>query len=112
MYPDQLPPTPLVPVRLGAGPEIWCKLEFLNPSGSTKDRIARYILSKALREGRIKPGGTVVEASSGSTSIASIRCSSISIPSPAFRPDASGNRSSTCSCAHARRWSYSAAKRP
>jgi cysteine synthase A len=45
-------------------------LEFLNPSGSTKDRIANYILSKAMRRGEVRPGGTVVEASSGSTGIA------------------------------------------
>ncbi|HLJ53505.1 MAG TPA: cysteine synthase family protein [Chthonomonadaceae bacterium] len=64
-------PTPLAPVQLDLdGPVIWCKLEFLNPSGSTKDRIARYILEKAWRLGRIKPGDTVIEASSGSTSIA------------------------------------------
>lgn len=64
-------PTPLVPVRLDAdGPSIWCKLEFLNPSGSTKDRIARYMLEKAWRLGELSPGGEVVEASSGSTSIA------------------------------------------
>jgi cysteine synthase A len=70
-YHDRTAPTPLVPVRLDdTGPTIWCKLEFLNPSGSTKDRIATYILSKALRRGEIRPGGTVVEASSGSTSIA------------------------------------------
>ena len=70
-YHDRTAPTPLVPVRLNDdGPTIWCKLEFLNPSGSTKDRIATYILSKALRRGEIAPGGTVVEASSGSTSIA------------------------------------------
>jgi cysteine synthase len=70
-YHDRTAPTPLVPVRLdNHGPTIWCKLEFLNPSGSTKDRIATYILSKALRRGEIRPGGTVVEASSGSTSIA------------------------------------------
>jgi cysteine synthase A len=63
-YHDRTAPTPLVPVRLDdAGPTIWCKLEFLNPSGSTKDRIATYILSKALRRGEIGPGGTVVEAS-------------------------------------------------
>jgi cysteine synthase len=64
--------TPLVPVTLPTSPEtpIWCKLEFMNPSGSTKDRIASFILLKAFREGRVKPGGTVVEASSGSTSIA------------------------------------------
>ena len=70
-YHDRTAPTPLVPVRLDdEGPTVWCKLEFLNPSGSTKDRIATYILSKALRRGDIKAGGTVVEASSGSTSIA------------------------------------------
>jgi cysteine synthase A len=70
-YLDRVTPTPLVPVRLeAAGPLIWCKLEFLNPSGSTKDRIASFILSKALRQREVPPGGTVVEASSGSTSIA------------------------------------------
>ncbi len=70
-YLDRITPTPLVPVRLDqSGPTIWCKLEFLNPSGSTKDRIARFILAKALRRGAIAPGGIVVEASSGSTSIA------------------------------------------
>ena len=64
-------PTPLLPVRLGTdAPIIWCKLEYLNPSGSTKDRIASYILSKAWREGRIGPDSLVCEASSGSTSIA------------------------------------------
>jgi cysteine synthase A len=64
-------PTPLVPVRLQEeGPTVWCKLEFLNPSGSTKDRIARYMLEKAWRLGELSSGGEVVEASSGSTSIA------------------------------------------
>jgi len=64
-------PTPLQPVSLDTGdPVIWCKLEYLNPSGSTKDRIASHILSKAWREGNIRPGSLVCEASSGSTSIA------------------------------------------
>jgi cysteine synthase A len=49
---------------------IWAKLEFLQPSGSTKDRIAAFILDRALGENRIAPGGLVIEASSGSTSIA------------------------------------------
>lgn len=63
--------TPLVPIQLSEyGVRIWCKLEYLNPSGSTKDRIARYILSKAMRSGLIRPGDEVIEASSGSTSIA------------------------------------------
>jgi len=71
VYLSRLGPTPLVPVQVNCSlPPVWCKLEFLNPSGSTKDRIARYILMKAWREGRLKQGDTVVEASSGSTSIA------------------------------------------
>ena len=70
-YPAEMASTPLVPVRLSkSAPLIWCKLEFLNPSGSTKDRIARYILGNAFERGILKPGGTVIEASSGSTSIA------------------------------------------
>lgn len=68
---QQTAATPLVPVALdGQAAPIWCKLEFLNPSGSTKDRIAGYILSKAWRNGELQHGSTVVEASSGSTSIA------------------------------------------
>jgi cysteine synthase A len=43
-YLIRLAATPLVPVRLGPGqPEVWCKREFLNPSGSTKDRVARVV---------------------------------------------------------------------
>lgn len=76
-YFDQVAPTPLVPVRLDeGGTVVWCKLEYLNPSGSTKDRIAASILGKALRRGEVEPGGTVVEASSGSTSIAMALASS------------------------------------
>ena len=67
----QLAPTPLVPVRLlEDGPTVWCKCEFMNPSGSTKDRIAAFILSKAWREGIVRRGDLVAEVSSGSTSIA------------------------------------------
>lgn len=64
-------PTPLSRVSLDTNsPCIWAKLEFMNPGGSTKDRIANHILTKAVRSGVIQVGGTVVEASSGSTSIA------------------------------------------
>jgi cysteine synthase A len=70
-YLRHISPTPLVPVQLSAeDATVWCKLEFLNASGSTKDRIARYILEKAWRQGAVKAGDTVIEASSGSTSIA------------------------------------------
>jgi cysteine synthase len=88
-YHDRTAPTPLVPVRLDeTGPTIWCKLEFLNPSGSTKDRIATYILSKALRRREIEPGGTVVEASSGSTSIAmALACAQLGLYFVAVMPE-------------------------
>jgi cysteine synthase A len=69
--PSPLPPTPLVPIQLDdARPLVWCKLEYFNPSGSTKDRIAAYILDKAQLDGLVSPGQVVIEASSGSTSIA------------------------------------------
>ena len=46
---------------------VWVKLEFLNPSGSIKARIARYIVERAESEGLLRPGDTIVEASSGNT---------------------------------------------
>jgi cysteine synthase len=81
--------TPLVPVQLEPNATVvWCKLEFLNPSGSTKDRIARYILEKALREGRLRPGMTVIEASSGSTSIAmALACAQLGLRFVAVMPE-------------------------
>ena len=47
--------------------EIWTKLEFLNPSGSIKARIASYMIARAEAEGLLHPGDTIVEASSGNT---------------------------------------------
>lgn len=95
-YLHQIPPTPLVPVQLDcSAPEIWCKLEYLNPSGSTKDRIARHILEKAWRQGKIQPGDLVVEASSGSTSIAlALNCSQMGLRFLAFIPDTATNERS------------------
>lgn len=49
--------------------EVYAKLEFLNPMGSSKDRIARYMIEKAEREGKIKPGDTIIENSSGNTAL-------------------------------------------
>ncbi len=87
-----VPPTPLVSIALADGPTIWCKLEFLNPSGSTKDRIARYILGKAWRQGRLKPGDSVVEASSGSTSIAmAMACAQLGLRFLAVMPEGVSN---------------------
>ncbi len=49
--------------------DIFAKLEFMNPSGSVKDRTARYMVDKAERDGRLKPGSTVVENSSGNMAL-------------------------------------------
>ncbi len=46
---------------------VFAKCEFLNPSGSIKARIAKYIIERAERTGEIKPGDTIVEATSGNT---------------------------------------------
>jgi cysteine synthase A len=90
---ESVAPTPLQPVQLFADmPAIWCKLEYLNPSGSTKDRIAAYILSKAWREGAIGPGSLVCEASSGSTSIAmAMVCAQMGLRFTAVMPEGVSN---------------------
>ena len=49
------------------GAEVFAKLEYLNPGSSLKDRIATYILDDAVESGKLKPGGTIVEATSGNT---------------------------------------------
>jgi cystathionine beta-synthase len=64
--------TPLVRLNRAVtapGVEVWAKLEFTNPMGSVKDRIARAMIEAALADGRLRPGGTIVEASSGSTAM-------------------------------------------
>jgi cysteine synthase A len=58
--------TPLVKIS----DKIYAKLETYNPSGSIKDRMASYILKKAEENGDLRPGYTIVEASSGNTGIA------------------------------------------
>ena len=59
---DAIGSTPLIQID-----GIWVKLEFLNPSGSIKARIAKYMIERAESEGLLKPGDTIVEASSGNT---------------------------------------------
>jgi len=49
---------------------VFAKAEFLNPSGSVKDRMALYIIEKAEKDGLLKPGGTIVENTSGNTGAA------------------------------------------
>jgi cystathionine beta-synthase len=63
--------TPLLAVRhLDTGPcELFLKLENQNPGGSIKDRVGLYLIEAAEREGRIKPGGTLIEATAGNTGL-------------------------------------------
>ena len=62
--------TPLVQLHRLADPKgarVFVKMEFLNPGGSIKDRMALHIIEKAEKDGRLKPGGTIVENTSGNT---------------------------------------------
>src|SRR5437667_1359602 len=49
--------------------ELLAKLEYLNPGGSVKDRIGLAMLEAAEREGKLRPGGTIVEPTSGNTGV-------------------------------------------
>ena len=51
------------------GPQILAKLEYLNPGGSVKDRIGLAMIEAAEREGKLRPGGTIVEPTSGNTGV-------------------------------------------
>ncbi|MDY5482117.1 cysteine synthase A [Veillonella caviae] len=53
----------------GTGANILAKLEYFNPGGSVKDRIAAAIIQAAVESGELQPGGTIVEATSGNTGI-------------------------------------------
>jgi cysteine synthase A len=64
--------TPLIAIRtLGEGPRatVWAKMEQANPGGSVKDRICLAMIEEAERSGRLRPGGTVVEPTSGNTGV-------------------------------------------
>src|SRR4051794_36115728 len=65
--------TPLVRIhRLApfARVQVWAKLEFFNPGGSVKDRAALQMVTDALAEGRLKPGQTLIDSTSGNTGVA------------------------------------------
>ncbi|MDR6857203.1 cystathionine beta-synthase [Variovorax guangxiensis] len=68
---DLIGNTPLVPVtRLDTGPcTLFLKLESQNPGGSIKDRVGLAMIDAAERDGRLAPGGTVVEATAGNTGL-------------------------------------------
>lgn len=54
--------------------QIWAKVEYFNPGLSVKDRVAWYSIQKAEAEGKLKPGGTVIESTSGNTGIGLAIC--------------------------------------
>ena len=65
--------TPLVRINRildGAKAQVYAKLEFYNPSSTVKDRIGIAMIDDAEKSGRLKPGGTIVEATSGNTGVA------------------------------------------
>ncbi len=64
--------TPMLQMKRLAPPgaaDIFAKLEYLNPGGSVKDRAAIGLIARAESEGKLKPGGTVIEATAGNTGI-------------------------------------------
>lgn len=69
---DAIGNTPIVKlnkVANGVASEIYVKLEYMNPGGSSKDRIGGYIMDRAVAAGKIKPGGTIIEGTSGNTGV-------------------------------------------
>jgi cystathionine beta-synthase len=62
--------TPLLKLNFNTKPTLLAKLEMTNPGGSIKDRCALYMVEEAERSGKLLPGGTIVEASSGNQGIA------------------------------------------
>lgn len=69
---DAIGGTPIVKlnkVTAGVESEIYVKLEYLNPGGSSKDRIGGFIMDKAVAAGKLKPGGTIIEGTSGNTGV-------------------------------------------
>ncbi|MFA6256751.1 MAG: cysteine synthase family protein [Candidatus Paceibacterota bacterium] len=62
--------TPIVPVPFKSSAKIFAKLEYLNPGGSIKDRSALFMIEEAEKKGNLKPGGTLIESSSGNQGVA------------------------------------------
>lgn len=61
--------TPLIRLKKMSSGNVFAKAEFLNPGGSIKDRVAKYLIEMAEREGKLRPGMAIIEATSGNTGI-------------------------------------------
>ena len=66
---EALGKTPLIRLTSMSSGNVFAKAEFMNPGGSVKDRVAKHIIDMAEKEGKLKPGMTIVEATSGNTGI-------------------------------------------
>ncbi len=69
---DVIGNTPIIKLQkstTNVASDIYAKLEFMNPGGSIKDRIGVYMLEKAIARGDLKPGGTIIEGTSGNTGV-------------------------------------------
>ena len=71
---DLIGNTPLISLEKAFGCPIYAKAEFLNPGGSIKDRIAKNMIEQAEKDGKLKPGMTIVEPTSGNTGIGLAFC--------------------------------------
>lgn len=71
---DLIGDTPLMCLKETTGCDIYAKAEFLNPGGSIKDRIAKNMLEDAEASGKLKPGMTIIEPTSGNTGIGLALC--------------------------------------
>lgn len=61
--------TPMICLKESTGLPIYAKAEFLNPGGSIKDRVAKNMVEQAEKDGKLKPGMTIIEPTSGNTGI-------------------------------------------
>lgn len=69
---DVIGNTPIIKLQKVAAhveSEIYVKLEYMNPGGSIKERIAKYMVEQAIKRGELKPGGTIIEGTSGNTGV-------------------------------------------
>src|SRR3989304_9111543 len=67
---DTIGNTPLARIPFNTPATVYAKLEYLNPGGSIKDRSALFMIEQAEKQGLLKPGGTIIDASSGNQGIA------------------------------------------
>ena len=66
---DAIGNVPLIQLKKMSSGNVFVKAEHLNPGGSIKDRVAKHIIEMAEKEGKLKPGVTIIEATSGNTGI-------------------------------------------